>query len=73
VIKTQDQRVVGRLLFGSFGHEMEEVMRPAQKRKEILIAFMREAAMSPAAFGAALVIALVSYVLLLMAFVQSPL
>jgi hypothetical protein len=53
---------------------MEEVMRPAQKGKATLIAaFMREAAMSPVVFDAALVIALVSYVLLLMAFVQLPL
>ena len=48
-------------------------MRPTQKGKTALIAsFMREAAMNPLAFDAALVIALVAYVLLLMAFVQSP-
>jgi hypothetical protein len=67
-------RSLGRLSFGPFGYAMEEVMRPAQKGKAKLIAaFLREAAMIPMAFDAAIVIALVAYVLLLMAFVQSPL
>ena len=43
------------------------------KRKATLIAtFMREAVMNPLVFDAALVIALVGYVLLLMAVFQSP-
>jgi hypothetical protein len=49
-------------------------MRPAQEEKATLIAaVMREAVMNPVVFDAALVIGLVTYVLLLMAFVQSPL
>jgi hypothetical protein len=50
-------------------------MRPAQKGKAatLIAAFLREAAMNPVAFDAALVIALVAYVLLLMAFVHFPL
>ncbi len=49
-------------------------MRPAEKGKATLIAdFMREAAMDPVVFNVAVALGLVAYVLLLMAFVDSPL
>jgi hypothetical protein len=49
-------------------------MRPTQKGKAALIsAVMREAAMNPLFFDTAVVVVLISWVLLLMAFVQSPL
>jgi hypothetical protein len=53
--------------------DWREVMGSVGKRKATLIAaFMREAVMNPLVFDAALVIALVGYVLLLMAVFQSP-
>ena len=52
---------------------MEEVMESVRKQATLIAAFMREAAMKPLVFDAALVIVLVGYVLLLMAVVQVPL
>jgi hypothetical protein len=49
-------------------------MRPARKGKATSIAtFLRVAATNQVAFDAAIVVGLVTYVLLLMAFVRSPL
>ncbi len=47
-------------------------MRSVRKQATLIAALMREAAMKPLVFDAALVIVLVGYVLLLMAIAQFP-
>lgn len=47
-------------------------MKSVRKQATLIAAFMREAAMKPLVFDAALVIVLVGYVLLLMTIAQFP-